>query len=242
MERGAIPGGKSPSHVVRQNFMNMGRWASEIVRCYHGRGDGIVRDVRVVGREHYEQAKARGRGVLIITAHCGNWELASLSFSALVDPLSAVARRQSNPYMDRFIVRARERYHAEVIYKQGALKRVLSLLKEGRTTAMLIDQAVVPAEGVLADFLGAPAWTTKAPVALANRTGAALLPGFMRDTGTGHEMVFRPAVELSGDEAEDVRRLNACVEDTVRDNPAQWLWIHRRWKRTEGGQGPRERT
>jgi KDO2-lipid IV(A) lauroyltransferase len=238
MERGAIPGGEGPSRIVRKNFMNMGRWVSEVVRCYYGRGDGLVSDVRVIGGQHFEEAKARGRGVLVITAHCGNWELSSLAFSARVDRLVVVARRQNNSYMDRFIVRAREGYGAEVIYKQGALRKLIAALKEGKTAAVLIDQAVVPAEGMLADFLGAPAWTIRAPVALANRTGAALVPAFMRDTGDGHEIICQPAVELSGDEAGDVRTLNSCVESFIRENPDQWLWIHRRWKRTEGVASP----
>jgi len=221
-----------PERVVRENFMNMGRWLAEVARVYYGLGGPIVDAVRVRGLEHYERAKAGGRGVMFFTGHCGNWELLTICLSAKVAPFCGVARKQSNPFVDRFIVRARRRYGSDIIYKQGALRKFITILKAGGNAGVVMDQAVLPDEGVLVDFLGAPAWTMKMPVMVARRTGAALVPVFLRMDEKGHEIVLHPGVELSGDEVEDTRRLCSYVEDFIRENPSQWLWIHRRWKRT----------
>lgn len=232
IERKALNTALVPERVIRENFMNMGRWLAEVARVYFGFGGPIVEAVRVKGLEHYERARAGGRGVMFFTGHCGNWELLTIALSSKVAPFCGVARKQSNPFVDRFIVRARRRHGSDIIYKQGALRKFISVLKAGGNAGVVVDQAVLPDEGVLVDFLGAPAWTMKMPVTVARRTGAALLPVFLRMDEKGHEIVLHPEVELSGDEAEDTRRLCSYVEDFIRENPSQWLWIHRRWKRT----------
>lgn len=231
-ERNALADPRGPEALAKAFFINLGGWVSELVKVYYGLGDGIVGDIRVEGLEHFERARRTGKGVILVTGHCGNWELLSLAVSAKAGKACGVVRKQSNPYMDRFIIRARKRYGTDVVYKAGALRKFISMLKEGGTVGVLMDQAVVPSEGFLVDFLGAPAWTTKMPAALAKRTGAALVPVFQSRMPEGHVMRFYPEVELEGDEARDTERLSAYVEGFIREYPDQWLWIHRRWKRT----------
>jgi KDO2-lipid IV(A) lauroyltransferase len=211
--------------------MNMGRSLAEVVKAYYGLGGALVGGVRFEGIENFERARAAGKGVMIITGHCGNWELMQLAVSSRLGGLSVVARKQDNPYLNAFIERTRERYGSRVIYKQGALKKLLTALKAGGTTGVVMDQAVFPEEGVLIDFLGAPAWTTKTPALLGKRTGAAVLPVFMRWADGGHVITVHPAVELAGDESEDTKRISGYIEEYIRQDPADWLWMHRRWKR-----------
>ncbi len=239
MSAGFIVADSSATGLIRENFRNLGRSVAEIVKIYHGFGSGVMGGVEVRGIDNYRKASAKGRGVLLITGHCGNWELLALALSCKVSPVSAVARPLDNPYFNRLIERVRKRYGNSVIYKKGALRAIITRLRSGDTVGMLIDQSVVPAEGVLVEFLGRPAWTIKSPVLIARKTGAAVVPVFIRRKKEGgHVLDIHPEVALSDEEdldkavLEDTVRLSAFVERYVVENPAEWLWIHRRWKRT----------
>jgi KDO2-lipid IV(A) lauroyltransferase len=231
--RNAVSISRSPESVIRENFRHMGRSFSEVVRIYYGLGGRIVKGIKFQGLENYETAKAEGRGVIFITGHCGNWELMLLALNTRVGSISPVARRQNNPYLNSFIEKARERFGAKVIYKRGALRKLLSVLKEGGIVGVIMDQSVLPEEGVVMDFLGAPAWITKMPAALARRTSASVVPVFIRRNNGVHEITVHPAVELVGEDAEDTKRMSRYMEDYIRENPSEWLWMHRKWKRTE---------
>ncbi len=238
VEGGYLDGGADPEEIVKENFRNLGRSVAEIVKVYMGFGNGIVESVAVVGKDNFLKAQQKGRGVLLITGHCGNWELLALALSSKVSPLGAVARPINNPFFNRLIEGVRKRYGNAVIYKQGALRAMISRLRKGGTVGILIDQGVVPSEGVKVPFLGRPAWTVKSPSLIARKTGAAVVPVFLRRRdGGGHVMEILPEVPLSGEEdldkavLEDTARFTSHVERYVKENPAEWLWIHRRWKR-----------
>lgn len=232
MSRGAIETDRRPEDIIRENFRLMGRSLAELVKVYYGFGGRIFDSVRVEGLEYYEAARARGKGVILVGGHCSNWELMTLCVSSKIGPFHGVARRQSNPYINHFIIKAREKFGSGVIYKEGALKKFISILKQGGTVGVLMDQSVIPEEGVLVDFLGAPAWTTKMPALISRKTGAAVIPGFMHRTSDGYVIRLHPEVMFSGDEKADTQLLTSYVEDYVRENPTDWLWVHRRWKRT----------
>jgi KDO2-lipid IV(A) lauroyltransferase len=227
-----ISSSMSPEEIVRDNFRHLGLSLVEVVKVYYGLGDRMIKDVHVKGMEHFERARDKGMGIIFITGHCGNWELMALAYSLQSRNVGLVARPLDNPYLNKVLERTRSRFGSKVIYKRGALRKVIKTLKAGGSVGILMDQAVLADEGVVIDFLGRPAWTTRMPVALARRTGSPLLPAFIRRTEKGHEMRMYPEVELTGDDAEDTRRLSAFIEDYIRDNPSQWLWTHRRWKRT----------
>lgn len=227
----AIDTAKKPEEIVRENFMNLGRSLIELMKVYYCSGDGIVNSVIIVGAENYEKARTAGRGVMYITGHCGNWELASIAVSKQIGILGGVARPVDNPWINAVVVGIRGRYGNSVIYKKGALRDMLKMLKSGQSVGVLMDQAVVPQEGIVIDFLGNPAWTTKMPAIMCKRTGSAALPVFMHREGKGHVLEILPEVELNGDEIEDTKRLSATIEEYIRKYPEEWLWIHKRWKR-----------
>ena len=230
MERGAIPTDLTPEELVKLNFMHMGRSVMEIIKLLFGLADKLLASVKLEGAENYERAEAKGKGVIIVGGHCGNWELMFSMSSIIKNDFYGVVRKQSNPYVNSLIVRARKRYGSNVIYKQGALRAFLRALKAGDTVGVPVDQAA-QAEGVRIDFLGAPAWTTRMPAILAKRTGAAVVPVFNFRKPDGSFTTYAlPELEITGDEVEDTMRMSACVEDFIKQHPEQWLWIHRRWK------------
>jgi KDO2-lipid IV(A) lauroyltransferase len=226
-----------PEEVIKENFRNLGRSFIEVLKIYYGTGRTIMEKTVVKGMENFEKARAKGKGVILITGHCGNWELLAVLASYKVAPLSVVVRPLNNPYLNRFLVKARSRFGNRVIGKKGALRPILATLKDGGIVGILMDQAVLPDEGYVIGFLGRAAWTTKMPALLARKTGAPAVPAFIRRTENGHEITVYPEIGLSSnsdqDEAvrEDTKRFSGFIEDYIKENPSQWLWMHRRWKR-----------
>jgi Kdo2-lipid IVA lauroyltransferase/acyltransferase len=223
--------------IIRDNFKNLGRSFAEVIKVYYGLGRKIFDVVHIEGIENLHVARAKGKGVLLITGHCGNWELLALSASARLFPISIVARPVNNPYINSFVESARKKYGNRVIDKKGALKPVMQGLKNNDCIGILMDQAVIPEEGYVIDFLGRGAWTTKMPALIARKTGAAAIPAFIHRENHGHRIRLCPEVELSpADDKEealraDTKRFSGFIEEYIREHPAEWLWIHRRWKR-----------
>lgn len=222
----------TPRQVVRAMFKNLGRSFAELMRLYHG-DEGIFKRISFKGLDNFYKAKESGKGIIFLTGHCGNWELLAIAFGRLVEPIGVVARPLNNPRFNRFIEGIRTRYGNHVIYKKGAVKEIIRALRENRAVGILMDQSVGKSEGVLIDFLGRPAWTLRMPALIAKKTGAKILPTFIKRETDGHFIEIGPEVELTGDEVEDTRRLSSCIEKYIIENPEEWLWIHRRWKKRD---------
>lgn len=223
--------------IVKDNFKNLGRSFVEVIKIYYGFGENIVDAADIEGIEHFHNAQSKGKGVLFLTGHCGNWELLAVVVSVKLSGIAIVARPIDNPYMNKLVEKVRQRYGNSVIYKKGALKPILHALKKNGCVGILMDQAVVPDEGYVIDFLGRGAWTTKMPALIARKTGAAVLPLFIHRTYKGHMVKIYPEVELSHDAdrenavKEDTKHFSSFIETYIKEHPSEWLWIHRRWKR-----------
>jgi len=239
IEKSGVRGqGLGARDIAKETFRNLGRSFTEIVKIYYGIGSGIIDSVKIEGVENLDNARAKGKGILFITGHCGNWELMATASAKLL-PSSGIARKIKNPYINKFIERVRQRYGTSVIYKKGALKAVMKVLKNNESVGILMDQAVLSDEGYVIDFLGRGAWTTKMPALIARKTGAVVLPAFIHRTDKGHKITIYPEVELSAiadkEKAviEDTKKFSGFIERYIKEHPSEWLWIHRRWKRVK---------
>jgi Kdo2-lipid IVA lauroyltransferase/acyltransferase len=243
---GAVNLVSPPEEVIKLNFRNMGRSFVELVKIYYGFGEKIIRSVEIQGAENFRKAQARGRGVIFIGGHCGNWELTGIALSLNLANIHGIARKINNPYINNHIERVRKKYGNEVIYKKGALKKILFALRENQAVGMLIDQSVVRYEGVVAEFLGRKAYIMKIPAVIARKTGAPVLPVFIRRVKTGHIVEIKEEIQL--DTAEDyekavyndTKNFSKQIENYIKENPAEWLWIHRRWKKIKSNQDSRQ--
>jgi KDO2-lipid IV(A) lauroyltransferase len=228
---------QTAEEIARESFINIGTSLVETCRLYHGRGEDLINGIEIHGREHYEAARAQGKGVIFLTGHCGNWELGALAFSHIINaPVSVVARRQNNPYLNTMVEKIRSQYQNRVIYKDNAMRNMISVIRKNGTIGLLVDQAVLPEEGALISFLGRSAWASKAPVILARKTGVVILPIFTHREGGRHFITINPACVFEGadtDEgmAADVKRYSGYIERFITANPTNWYWVHRRWKR-----------
>jgi KDO2-lipid IV(A) lauroyltransferase len=238
----AITTAEHAEKVIRDNFRNLGKSFAEVIKIYYGFGKKIIDSVDIEGTENFNSAKLKGKGILFLTGHCGNWELMVVAASIKFSGVTIVARPINNPYINKLIENVRQRFGNNVIYKKGALKPLIQALKNNDSVGILMDQAVIPDEGYVIDFLGRGAWTTKMPALLARKTGAAVLPAFIHRTDGRHKIKIYPQVELSGDNdkenavKEDTKKFSRYIEEYIKEHPAEWLWIHRRWKRVNSNQ------
>jgi KDO2-lipid IV(A) lauroyltransferase len=227
----------TPEDIARETFINIGTSLVETCRLYHGRGENLIDSIEIRGREHYDAARARGKGVIFLTGHCGNWELGALAFSRIFNTsVSVVARRQNNPYLNTIVEKMRIGYQNRIIYKDKALRNMISVIRKDGIIGLLVDQAVLPEEGVLISFLGRTAWASKAPVVLARKTGAVVLPIFTHRESGKHVITVNPACVFDWSDnnegmAADVTCYSGYIERFIIAHPTDWYWVHRRWKR-----------
>ena len=202
--------------------------------------------IRYEGFQHFEQARAGGKGVLFLTAHLGNWELSALSHGFFGHPLHILVRRLDNPYLDRLVWRYRSLSGNRIIEKNDSPRSLLEALRGNQAVGMLIDQNAAPDNGVFVNFFGVEACASTGLARIARRTGAAVIPGFAlwEESEKRYVLRFWPPVEMavSADEESDVgmntQRIQAVLEKIIRRHPEQWLWIHRRWKTRPQGEEP----
>jgi KDO2-lipid IV(A) lauroyltransferase len=219
--------------LARRSFQNVGMNLVEGC-CYFLRPTEVMLSrVRVEGREHLQAAAAHGRGVLILTAHFGNWELLGAAHGLTGLPASIVTRPLDYPLLDDLAARFRRRSGAELIVKRHAVREVLTALRRQRMVGILLDQNATRAEGVFAPFFGSPASTSKGLALLALRTGAPVVPIFLRREPDGrHCMDVGAAVPPpeDGQIATYTSAFNRVLEAAIRRTPEQWFWMHDRWR------------
>lgn len=228
---------ETPEALARETFRRLGISLVETCRLYHGRGAALIDAIAIRGMEHYEAARSRGKGIIFLTGHCGNWELVALAYSRLFKAsMSVVARRQNNPHLNTMVEKMRMHYDNRVIYKDQAMRNMIAVIRKNGAIGLLVDQAVSPEEGVLIPFLGRNAWASKAPSLLARKTGVIVLPTFIHRENDRHVITFNPPCtfeESSSDgfEAADARNYSSYIERFIVAHPTDWYWVHRRWKR-----------
>lgn len=223
--------------LLRRVFRMLGRHLAEFSQLPKLHRENIADVVQYAGLEHYERAIRQGRGVLILTAHFGAWELSSFAHALYGHPLHFLVRRLDNPLLDRLIERYRTLSGNRPIDKKNAGRQVLAALHRGEAVGVLMDLNTQPQEGVFCKFLGITCCTSPILTRFAMRTGAPIIPGFLiwDERTRRHTLRFDPPVDLvrTGDLAHDLvvntERLNGVIESFVRRYPDHWVWVHKRW-------------
>jgi len=225
------------NQIVDGVFASIGRLLVAFARFPRIDRTNVAQWIRYDGFEHYERAKARGKGVLFATAHLGNWELSAFAHALLTEPMSVVVRPLDNPLIDRIVERRRALSGNTLLSKREFARSILHALRGNEPVGILVDQNSSPDNGVFVPFFGTLACANLTFAKLAARSGAAVIPGFAiwSEAERRYVLRFYPEVEMTGDAEEDTGRIQAAIEVAVRETPDQWLWIHRRWKtRPEG--------
>lgn len=222
-------------------WMNLARVIAMMAQFPRIGKDNIREFIRYEGLENYQQAKARGRGVLVATAHLGNWEFSAFAHALLTEPMAVVARPMDNPLLDDVVTRYRTMSGNQVIGRgQNFLRPLMETLRDNGAVGILADQNVTADRGVFVEFFGRKACVDAGLVRLAHRTGAAVVPGYAlwSEAEGRYVLHFEPEIEMSGDAQADTQAVQARLEAAIRRAPEQWLWIHRRWKTRPEGEPP----
>lgn len=200
--------------------------------------DNIRNLIRYEGMEHYEQAKAKRRGILVATAHLGNWELSAFAHAFMTEPMAVMVRPLDNPKIDALVEAYRALSGNKLILKKDSALSVVRALKANEAIGILIDQNTTPAEGVFVDFFGKKACAGSAFAKLAARTGAPVIPGFAfwRQDEKRYVLHFYPEIAMTGDVQADTQRIHSEFERIIKQYPDQWMWVHRRWKTRPPGE------
>jgi KDO2-lipid IV(A) lauroyltransferase len=222
--------------TIRRVFAHFGSVLLELIKLGTLTDEEIDARIEVEGEERIRQAYAKGRGLLLFTGHFGYWEVGAFALALRVQPISVMARPLDNPYLHDMLERIRRRRGNSVIYRQGAIRKVLQELAANRAVAILIDQHLHTPDAVFVDFFSRPAATTNALAALALRTGAPVIPAFILPLPNGrYRVVFEHAVEPPAPDSPDAvrvftQRCTDVLEMYIRRHPELWLWMHRRWR------------
>jgi KDO2-lipid IV(A) lauroyltransferase len=222
--------------VIENLGMNALEWLHSIrwpLQCF-------TQQVDIEGLEHVRDALARGKGIIFVTAHMGNWELLLRAIKAQTgQAIAALMTPLSSAPLTRWINRMREVGGNPIIPNDGAMLAIVRRLRRGGAIGMLVDQDSRRWRGIYVDFFGRPAYTPTGPARLAQRSGAVIVSGVItRQSESPRRHLIRIDPPIQADphgepEAEVVRLTQAytqALERQIRRSPAQWAWIHRRWQ------------
>ena len=226
--------------IIDEVFQSIARLLYAFGRFPQINRQNVSQWIRYEGLENYLEAKKAGRGVLVATAHFGNWELSAFAHALMTEPMHVMIRPLDNPAIDQLVEARRGLSGNQLISKRDAARAVLRALQQNEAVGILIDQNTSADEGVFVDFFGTPACANTGFAKIAAHTGAVVIPGFAIWSAKEGRYVLRfySPVPISGDVSADTQRLHARLEEVIREAPGQWLWIHRRWKTRPAGEAP----
>ncbi len=226
--------------TLRAVYRQLGWSLAEVCHLPSLGPDWVGKNVDFEGREHADRSMRRGRGVVALVSHFGNWELLGAVFARVGYSPRVVAFPQSNRRVDDLIRRNRESTGMKVVYTgHHGTAELLEHLRGGGMVGILADQNAGEG-GVRLPFFGRDCSVAKAPAVLARKTGAAIIPVFLL-RGPGHRFIVNVLPEVPVDRTSDAekdirettRRWLKVQEDFTREHPDQYFWLHRRWKHYE---------
>ena len=218
-------------------YRHLGRGALELLRA-PGLTQGAARELMgEEGMRRLEAVAGQGKGMLVLTAHLGHWDLLACAAARAGLPLSIVTRRIKSAWLDRFWSGLRGTCGVKLLPDQGSAGRVISRLRRGEVVGYVLDQH--QPGGLAVPFFGRPAATSTSLARLARATGSPVVAAFLiRQPGGGYRLEVSdplPAIsDLVGSQEEKIQQATRIytetLEQAIRRWPEQWLWLHRRWK------------
>ena len=224
--------------IAKKIFINQGKSFFELAN-FPRMDSSFIKSISSIENQHLiKEGIKKGKGILFVSAHTGNWEITAAAVADFGVPVNVVAKKIYIKELNDMLVGYRTGKNVNVILRDApdTARKLLRALKKGEIIAMLIDQDTkVP--GVFVDFFGKQAWTPSGLAVMALRTGADVLVGIdQRLEGLGHKTVVSGplTVEPSGDFDKDVvnltQKASLVLEEHIKKYPEQWVWFHERWK------------
>jgi KDO2-lipid IV(A) lauroyltransferase len=231
-------------HIAQASYGHLLRSIGEVVRSSFMTTRRYVQCARVENAEAGLRAVRAGKGVLLLTGHFGNWEVA---LPAAISPFPEwqgrihIVRKRLPGLLDGILSQRFNRAGIKVIPRTGAVKTVLERLRSQEAVVFVLDQHAGGSDGVIVDFMGCPAYTFRSLAVIALATSAPVVPAYSyRDANGQHVVRFEEALNTirTGEIGRDIRlntqMYNRTLEELVHRHPEQWFWMHRRWKDARG--------
>ena len=230
----------SPQQIqcrAKHIFQHFGITILELLQMACFSEQELVSKVRIEGKEILIKALKKQKGVVVVTAHLGNYEVASQVVPCFLGlQMASVAKKMRNARLNRLIHNLRTRFGNKIIYKKGALPEMMQTLRQGEMVAILMDISR-RFDGVEVNFFGRRATATPAAALLGLRCKSPIIPAFCHRNPKGKLIVqIEPPVEIK--RTKDLRfdlqfntqLITDCVERAVKNYPEQWNWMLKRWK------------
>lgn len=223
--------------LILRNFQQWGMTGLEWAK--HSCLEKVLKEPKpslfeVVGREHWEKAKAQSDAVILLSAHFGNWEYAHAFYATRFNRLNWIVRKIDNAYIEQRRVAFNNQYNVNILYKNGGLKPAIKNLRKGEDLILFADQNVNEFEGADCLFFGRRTSTPTIVASLAKKYKLPVLPMFaIRKGNTSvHRITFLEPLSIAPDDSITAiaQKQNDVIEKVVRAHPDHWLWMHRKWK------------
>jgi KDO2-lipid IV(A) lauroyltransferase len=220
-----------------RHFRMLGRNAVELSIMVWGSREQLLRLIHVEGIEHLKAAE--GRPIIALAPHFIGLNMGGIRVAYEYPGTASIYSRQKNPVLDRIFLKARTRFgEPHLVSRQEGLRSVIRVVKSGKPFYFLPDMDFGSRDAIFSPFFGVPAATITTLPRLAKLTGAAVIPVITRQEGDGYVVRFYPEWKdyPTADVEADVRRMNAFIEERVREMPEQYFWAHKRFKTRPPGE------
>jgi KDO2-lipid IV(A) lauroyltransferase len=224
--------------IAKDCFTSMAKSGIELMFLMD-RPEQLKQRVQIVGKENLDKALAWGKGAILVSAHFGNFPLMMARLSLAGYKIAGIMRPMRDNRVEKIFLAKRTRLNIKTIYSQPrntCVNETINALRDNKLVFIPIDQNFGTG-GIFVDFFGRNAATATGPVIFAQRTNAAIIACFIvRQDDDTHKIIFEPVLELEkGKDSREtilinIQRLTNIIESYIRYYPAEWGWIHRRWK------------
>lgn len=227
--------------LSKEVYVMLAKNGADVIRSWSVETlEQLQKFVKVEGKEYADEAKARGKGIIYFTGHIGAFELMITAMGLNGMPFMVVGTALKDERLNDIVVRFRAKHGSEPISRGRETFKLIKALKSGGAVGMLIDQDT-KVKSRFVNFFGMPASTPVGAALMAMKTGAAVIPALIHlgEDNLQH-MILYPEVPMviTGDDEKDMitntQTLSKILEDAIRRHPAQWVWMHERWKTRPG--------
>ncbi len=225
------------NNVVKKSYHNLGIVLVETPALKYFSKDYMSKYLKVENIGFIDEVLQRGKGLILMSGHYGNWELMAYGVGLLANiPILIVVKPQQNDFLDKFLNEFRTMKTNSVVPMSKAARKMVSTIKNGKSVALLVDQSADKNKDIYVDFFGRPAATYEAPAVLSLKFKTPIVYAFVvrNEDGTYKLKLSELKTDDLENTKENIRILTErhvkALEDAIREHPYLWTWQHRRWK------------
>ncbi len=228
---------KEVEEIKKYSYLNMVLWVQSLIENLDVSDKELKETVSIENQEILENLKKENKTIILISAHYGNMEMMSCYLNKFVLPIHQVARESNFKEIDKFIVDARESSGAKIVFRDGALKKLVRALLKKETVSLIIDQNINAKDGEEVQFLGKTAYQTASPSTLARKFDAYIVPvAIFNQDNYKYKIKIYDAISpiKTENEKEDISKMSQlqanAISDIILEDKKQWFWPHKRFK------------